>query len=98
MTAVNLDCKDVRVDGNGYDFTELGGPRQVHWVEDQPPSILNTTFTIDICHPLKVVKGIKKEDQCPTGTRGAFRAPNYLSSPHFLRPRLLLKRPPRVVG
>ncbi|KAL1637792.1 type II membrane protein [Neofusicoccum ribis] len=69
VSSINLDCADVVVDGKRYDFSELGGPRSVHWIQDQPPSVVNTTFTLDICHNLKVVKGVGKADQCPLGTR-----------------------------
>jgi hypothetical protein len=42
----------------------------VHWVRHEEPVSKNTTFTIDICKPIGVKKGVAKEDQCPGGTRG----------------------------
>ncbi|KAF9639176.1 Mannose-6-phosphate receptor binding protein [Lasiodiplodia theobromae] len=69
VAGVMFDCKDVVVDGTRYDFHELGGPRSVYFTEKQPPAVLNTTFTVDICKSLKPIKGVDKKDQCPTGTR-----------------------------
>lgn len=70
VSAVTLDCKHLRVDGQSFDLSELGGPRSVSLIEDTPPSLTNTTFTIDICNPLQRTKGVAKEDECPSGTRG----------------------------
>lgn len=70
VSAVTLDCKHLRIDGQSFDFSELGGPHSVHLIEDTPPSITNTTFTLDICNPLQRTKGVPKENECPSGTRG----------------------------
>jgi hypothetical protein len=70
VTAVSLDCKNVVVKGQHFDLSELAGPRAVHLIEDTPPSLSNTTFTIDICNPLKRTKNVPKENECPTGTYG----------------------------
>ncbi|KAG9884265.1 hypothetical protein KCU94_g18294, partial [Aureobasidium melanogenum] len=67
-TAISLDCKNVVVKGQHFDLSELAGPRAVHLIEDTPPSLSNTTFTIDICNPLKRTKNVPKENECPTGT------------------------------
>ncbi|KAL8706633.1 MAG: hypothetical protein Q9201_000330 [Fulgogasparrea decipioides] len=42
--------------------------------EDNSPSptMTNTTFTIDICKPLKKAKGIPKEEDCPNGSRDLY--------------------------
>ncbi|GAB7353983.1 hypothetical protein MBLNU459_g4578t1 [Dothideomycetes sp. NU459] len=69
VTAVTFDCSHVRVDGQSFDFSELGGPHSVWRTEDTPPSVLNTTFTIDVCSPLRKTKGVPKYDECPVGTR-----------------------------
>lgn len=68
--AVNLNCKDIVVDGQDYNLEKLGGPHSVHWIQEHPPSISNFTFTVDICQSLKPLKGVDKDDQCPQGTRG----------------------------
>lgn len=69
VSAVTFDCSHVRVDGQSFDFSELKGSHSVHLIEDTPPSISNTTFTLDICNPLQRTKGVPKEDECPSGTR-----------------------------
>ena len=87
-----LDCKDVVVDGTRYNFDALGGPRSVHYIQDQPPSILNTTFTIDLCYPLKPVKGVDKKDQCPQGTKGTYTDPKRTFSGERERDRGMMER------
>ncbi|KAI5252585.1 hypothetical protein E4T42_03371 [Aureobasidium subglaciale] len=67
-TAVSLDCKNVVVGGQHFDLSELAGPRAVHLIEETPPSVSNTTFTVDICNPLKRTKGVPKDNECQTGT------------------------------
>jgi hypothetical protein len=69
-TAVSLDCKNVVVKGQHFDLSELAGPRAVHLIEDTPPSLSNTTFTVDICNPLKRTKNVPKDNECQTGTYG----------------------------
>lgn len=64
--AGNFHCDNVRVEGKGFDLTELGGARSImHHYENH-----NTTFTVDICKPLGKVKGAPANEQCPNGTRG----------------------------
>ena len=70
--AVSLDCKNVVVDGQHFDLGDLAGPRAVHLIQDTPPSLSNTTFTVDICNPLKRTKGVPKDNECPTGTYGKY--------------------------
>ncbi|KAI4731650.1 hypothetical protein E4T49_00414 [Aureobasidium sp. EXF-10728] len=67
-TAVSLDCKNVVVKGQHFDLSELAGPRAVHLIEENPPSLSNTTFTVDICNPLKRTKNVPKDNECQTGT------------------------------
>jgi len=69
-TAVSLDCKNVVVKGQHFDLSELAGPRAVHLLEENPPSLSNTTFTVDICNPLKRTKNVPKDNECQTGTYG----------------------------
>ncbi|KAF2143492.1 uncharacterized protein K452DRAFT_325997 [Aplosporella prunicola CBS 121167] len=69
VAAVNLDCKDIVVDKVAYDLSPLGGPHSVHWIRDMPPSVMNFTFTLDICKGLKDNTKIPTGDKCPVGTR-----------------------------
>lgn len=69
ISAATLDCTHIRVDGQSFDLSKLGGPKTVHDVRWESPSIQNTTFTIDICDPLKRDSDAKKGEECPGGTR-----------------------------
>ncbi|KAK0255901.1 hypothetical protein LTS09_009203 [Friedmanniomyces endolithicus] len=73
-------AESVAVPGDGYldesdsdkkdfDLSALGGPKTIHEQRWLPPSISNTTFTIDLCSPLKKLKGVDSKEQCPSGTR-----------------------------
>lgn len=66
---VGFDCKHVVDDRVKWDLSALAGPKTVHWVREEPPSIHNTTFTIDLCAPLKRLKDVPREEQCESGTR-----------------------------
>ncbi|TKX19314.1 autophagy-related protein 27 [Elsinoe australis] len=71
-SAVNFDCTHQRVDKVSFDLSKLSGPHTVYQIIEEPPSIANTSFTIDLCKPLtgdSLGRGLKKEEQCPTGTR-----------------------------
>lgn len=68
--AVQFDCARVLTDGVSFDLSKLGGPRSVYSVDEQPPSVSNTTFTIDLCQPLKKAADLEDGEQCPMGTRG----------------------------
>ncbi|KAL8996948.1 MAG: hypothetical protein Q9169_003654 [Polycauliona sp. 2 TL-2023] len=67
----SVDCSNIRDDKQSFDISALGNPISVMTYEDHSPSPTktNTTFTIDICKPLKKAKGIPKEEDCPNGTR-----------------------------
>ncbi|KAL8915168.1 MAG: hypothetical protein Q9171_000287 [Xanthocarpia ochracea] len=69
--AMSFDCSSVRDDKQSFDISALGKPISVMTSEDNSPSptMTNTTFTVDICKPLKKAKGIPKEEDCPNGTR-----------------------------
>ncbi|KAI7166208.1 hypothetical protein D0869_08143 [Hortaea werneckii] len=69
ISAATFDCSHVRVDKQSFDLSELGGPKTVHFQQYLPPSVSNTTYTVDICKPLQRTKGVPKTDECPTGTR-----------------------------
>lgn len=66
----SIDCTHIRADGVSWDFAALGGPKSVVWTEKHWPSRSETTFTIDICKPLKKV-GPKDED-CEMGSWGMY--------------------------
>lgn len=63
-----LDCSKIRADKYNFDLSKLGGPHSVVTSRWDPDAQVNhnTTFTVDICKPLK--KDGKKK--CPNGTRG----------------------------
>lgn len=52
-----------------FDLSALSGPHQVSHIVHHPPSISNTTYTLDICRALKVPKKTPKKDTCPNSTR-----------------------------
>lgn len=68
-SALSFDCNHIRVDEQSFNLEKLGGPKTVHHAVWASPSIENTTFTIDICNPLKKDKEAKKNKDCPLGTR-----------------------------
>lgn len=70
IQAVTLDCAQIRDDGQSFNLEKLGGPKTIHSQEWKrlPPTVLNTTFTVDLCKPL-TDKDAKKDEKCPTGTR-----------------------------
>ncbi|PGH12029.1 hypothetical protein AJ79_04538 [Helicocarpus griseus UAMH5409] len=60
-SAINLDCNRIVVDGKAWTLSSLAGPHSVYNVVDHPPTSINTTYTLDICKPLK-------HTECPSGT------------------------------
>ncbi|PNS18246.1 Autophagy-related protein 27 [Sphaceloma murrayae] len=72
VSALNFDCDLIRVDKTSFDLSKLKGPHTVSRLVSHPPSVSNTTFTLDLCAPLTgedLGRGLKKTEQCPTGTR-----------------------------
>ena len=69
ITASTLDCAKIRVEKQDFDLSAIGGPKTVHYQEYDPPTIANTTFTIDICDNIKRDKEIDNSKQCPMGTQ-----------------------------
>ncbi|EXJ66261.1 uncharacterized protein A1O5_10413 [Cladophialophora psammophila CBS 110553] len=82
--SVSIDCHHIRVDGKKFDLSKLAGRHSVN-VHDasRPPAEYNTTWTIDLCAPLKKLEGIRDQDQCPGGTRvcGVVRSWNPADDP-----------------
>ncbi|KAH6950669.1 hypothetical protein HG530_011324 [Fusarium avenaceum] len=68
--AETLDCAKIRADGHTFDLSKLGGPHSVVTTRfvPNPPEHYNTTYTLDICKPLKK-SGDNKPGECPNGTR-----------------------------
>ncbi|KAF2084065.1 hypothetical protein K490DRAFT_8191, partial [Saccharata proteae CBS 121410] len=69
VSAVNLNCNDIIIDGQKFDLSPLDGPHAIHYIYESPPTTFNTTFMVDICKPLGKLKGVDKGYQCPVGTR-----------------------------
>ncbi|KAJ3950064.1 type II membrane protein [Colletotrichum fioriniae] len=67
--AAMLDCKHIRVDDVSFNLEALGGPHSVVTSQWHPPTYTNTSYTVDICAPLKRKGDVKKEEQCPSFTR-----------------------------
>ena len=63
-------CNNVVVDQQKYDLSGLDGAHSVVMSRDQGASFLNTTYTVDICRPLKKKGDVPKDQQCPNGSRG----------------------------
>ncbi|KAI8687714.1 Autophagy-related protein 27 [Fusarium keratoplasticum] len=65
--AENLDCSNIRVDGQKFDLSKLKGAHSVVTTRFEPSTMehYNTTYTLDVCGPLEK-KGANK---CPNGTR-----------------------------
>ncbi|OBT67856.1 hypothetical protein VE03_02570 [Pseudogymnoascus sp. 23342-1-I1] len=64
-----IDCSKMVADKHTFDLSALDGPHSVMHGVEQPPSWLNTTYTINICRPLVPDSGVKKEERCPGPTR-----------------------------
>src|SRR5687767_3851929 len=67
-----LDCEKIRVDGHTFNLKPLSGPHSVVTSRWEPSSEthFNTTYTLDICQPLKKSGKAKKTEECPNGTHG----------------------------
>jgi hypothetical protein len=69
--AAMLRCNHIVSNGQQFNLEKLHGPHSVvtsHQIDDT--TMRNTTYTVDICRPLKKKGGPKKSEQCPNGTRG----------------------------
>lgn len=64
-----LDCQKIKADGYMFNLGELKGPHSVvtSWYDSGSDTYHNTTYTVDICNPLKKSD---KGKECPKGTRG----------------------------
>lgn len=69
-SATILECEKIVVDNQKFNLGVLGGPHTVVTEEFSPPEHINTTYTLDICAPLKRSDKVPKGHECPGGTRG----------------------------
>ncbi|KAI9711260.1 MAG: hypothetical protein M1820_002247 [Bogoriella megaspora] len=69
VSAITLNCEQVRAGGHTFDFSKLGGPHSVQHKRHTPPSIKNTTYTLDLCRGLKQVEHLEKLEQCQQNAR-----------------------------
>jgi hypothetical protein len=80
-SALTLDCSHIRVDRKKFNLEKLGGPHSITVVDKfRPPSIHNTTYTVDICHQLDRDADVPKAEQCPRGTYGMINSQSQRSS------------------
>lgn len=72
-----LHCDNIRIKGHSFDLNELGGPHSVVTTKFDADiqAQVNTTYTVDICKPLKKSGEVKDGEQCKGGTRGMHRLP-----------------------
>ena len=68
--AITLDCQKIVADGQKFNLQSLDDPYTLYKIEKHPPTISNTTFTLNICRPLKKDKDAAKDEDCPNGSRG----------------------------
>lgn len=63
-----LQCDHVQIDGQKFNFKQLGGPHSVvTWHQEDVFEYVNTTYTLDLCAPLK--KDGPSNESCPNGAR-----------------------------
>lgn len=65
-----MDCSNIVVDGEKFDFSALDGPHSLV-TSHKPPQVyelVNTTYTLNICKSL--VKDGPANESCPNGARG----------------------------
>ena len=69
-SAAMFRCDNVVSDGQAFNLKALGGPHSVVTSQDNGNHLINTTYTIDICAPLKKKGSVPKGEACPNGSRG----------------------------
>ena len=79
--AAMLDCRKIVADGHEFDLSKLEGAHSVITSQRIDGKLHNTTYTTDICRPLKRKGDAKPEDQCPSGTRGEHTCPQHQTLP-----------------
>ncbi|KAK5632441.1 hypothetical protein RRF57_008155 [Xylaria bambusicola] len=68
-TAAMFRCNHVVSDGQQFNLEALGGPHSIVTSQDMGNHMINTTYTVDICAPLKKKGDVKRGEQCPNGSR-----------------------------
>lgn len=71
-SATPFNCEKLEADGHTYNLHGLAGPHTVVTHEYARPTYHNTTYTLDLCAPLKRKGEVPREEACPDGTRGGF--------------------------
>lgn len=66
--AAMLSCEHIVADGARFDFSKLKGPHSVITTQHTPPTEQNTTYTLDLCGPLKRKGTVPKGEECPNGS------------------------------
>ncbi|KAK6387578.1 type II membrane protein [Exophiala oligosperma] len=68
--AASIDCENIRVGGKKFDISKLAGRHSITLHDtSRPPAEYNTTWSVNLCAPLKKIDGVRDADQCPMGTR-----------------------------
>jgi hypothetical protein len=72
-----LHCENILINGYKFNLEKLKGPHSV--VTSKYDSVThthhNTTYTLDVCQPLKKSSKSKSNEECPNGTRGMLDSP-----------------------
>lgn len=89
VAAISIDCGNIRVEQKSFNIEQLEGPHSLYKVLEHPNNIKNTTFTFDICRPLKKTKGVPKDEDCPNGSRGKLNLHAIVIAEHLLHCTLL---------
>lgn len=76
-----LQCDKIVADRQKFNFKDLGGPHSVVTTQQleewEPFQYRNTTYTLDLCAPLK--KDGPRDESCPNGARGESLPPESAS-------------------
>ena len=70
---VSSVCEEFAVDGDRFDLGALAGPHTAVTHEYAAPTHRNTTYTLDLCAPLRRKGDVPPAESCPAGTRGESR-------------------------
>ncbi|KAG0636004.1 autophagy-related protein 27 [Tuber brumale] len=68
VALASFSCEAV-ADGIKWNLKELQGPYSVTTGEESPPTVTNTTWTINPCGPIRKNKVDHPKEQCPHGTQ-----------------------------
>ncbi|KAI1368869.1 autophagy-related protein 27 [Xylaria arbuscula] len=68
-TTAMFSCEKVVSDGQAFNLKALGGPHSIVTSQSNGNHLINTTYTVDICAPLKKKGKAPKGEACPNGAR-----------------------------